>query len=510
MAGNPLALFGRKNKDDGGKGDGDGAGNLTFQRDPRKARKFFEHAEATADSRQYDYAIECYVNGLRFDPDNMEQHEALYEVAKRRKVGGGKPPGIKDKLSTGGKDPINKLMHAEKLWAMDPINVQAMLNAMERAAEADQVIEDINLGDLVLWFGEQVLEFNAGAKKPSKTIFLKARDRFAQINRYDKAVEACSMALQLDPESDQLLQDLKDLEAERTMSEGGYTEAKEEGGFKAMVKDMDKQRALEEESAISKGASALENIINRRRTEYEQNPDDPEILQKLVDALEENATEESESEAVKLLQQVHEKIGEYRYRVRIGDIQMKQMNRTLRELKKRYTDNPDDARIKQEFAEAARKQLLFELQEFDERVKNYPTDLKLKYELGRRLFMAQKYDEAIGAFQQAKNDPKVRAASHEFLGRSYIEQSWLQEAVDTLKQGIELHPIADDRLGMDLRYYLMDALERVARKDKAVETAREAQKVASQILQTNIGYRDIRTRIDKIRALVDELQKETA
>ena len=61
------------------KSPGDG-----FKRDARKARRFFEHAETTADARNYDYAIDCYVNGLRHDPDNMAQHEALYEVAKRR------------------------------------------------------------------------------------------------------------------------------------------------------------------------------------------------------------------------------------------------------------------------------------------------------------------------------------------------------------------------------------------------------------------------------------------
>ncbi len=146
--------------------------------------------------------------------------------------------------------------------------------------------------------------------------------------------------------------------------------------------------------------------------------------------------------------------------------------------------------------------------EYAERVKNYPTDLKMKYEYGRRLFEARDFDEAIGAFQQAKNDPKVRSASHEFLGRAYAERSWFEEAIDTLRHGIETHPLYDDTLGMDLRYYLMDALERLATKDQSLALAKEAREVASQILQTDINYRDIRQRMDNIRALGDELQKK--
>jgi len=54
---------------------------------------------------------------------------------------------------------------------------------------------------------------------------------------------------------------------------------------------------------------------------------------------------------------------------------------------------------------------------------------------------------------------------------------------------------------------LMDALEKSAKAEKSVESAKEAQKIASKILQADIRFRDIKDRIDGLRSLVDELTK---
>ena len=502
-----IALFGRKNKDTVEEGNRSVGPAATFVRDPNKANQFFEHAETTADARQYDYSVECYVNGLKFDPENVAKHEALREVAIKRHVLGGKPVGIKERLTTGGKDLMSRLAHVKKVWAMDPMNVQALLTVMERTAEANQAIEELDLAELTYWFGRQVLEFNAGSKKPNKAVYLKARDLFAQVEAFDLAAEACRLALVLDPQSAELLDDLKDLEAERTMKDAGYAEAGEEGGFKRMVRDMDEQRTLAEDETIGKSESVLDGMIERRRSAYAQDPQDIDGLNKLVDSLEEKGTAEAEAEAIQILKKGFEQTGQYRYQTWIGDIQIRQRARALRSLQQQQQDQPDDLQLKKKYIEASRQQLLFELGQFEDRVKNYPTDLKLKYELGRRLFMAKRFDEAIAVFQQSKSDPKMRSASHEFIGRCFTEQDWLEEAIETLNEGLQAHVDKEDRLGMGLQYYLMDATERLARKEKSIDLARQAQKLASRILQTNIGYRDIRQRMDAIRSLVEELHK---
>ncbi|MFP4143797.1 MAG: hypothetical protein ACOCTI_02550 [Phycisphaeraceae bacterium] len=489
-----MSLFGKSGKDSDAVG----------KRDLRKAHRFFEHAEAVAEARNYDYAIECYVSGLRHDPDNIDRHEALREVSLRRKVAGGKPAGLGEKFKSGGPTPLDKMLHAEKLWSKDPLNARHGLNMMKWAVETTEQDPSLDLGEVVYWAGKLVMELVQS--KPDKSTYVQLRDYFAAVGAFDQAVEACRNALRMSPNDDKLQHELKDLEAENTMQQGGYSSGEdvEEGGFRKFVRNREKQRALEQEDAISKTASAVDEMIARRRAAYEEAPEDVERLVKLVDALVQKESDEAENEAIKLLQQAQEQTGQYQYKVRIGDIRMKQFGRQMREL--RRVAEKGDEQAKQKLQELARKRLAFELQEYQERVKNYPTDMSLRFQLGRRLYQARQHDEAIGAFQQAKQDPKYRAASHEYLGSCYLTKGWNEEAIDTLRQGMEAHPEDSDKLGMNLRYLLMEALERTAREKEDPDLAEEAQQVASQILQTDISFRDIRERMEKIRELRNELQ----
>jgi len=497
----------------GGKGKGPGGGGEGgdgFKRDPRKARRFFEHGETTANARNYDYSINMYISGLRHDPDNMTQHEALHDVAKRRKVGGGKPAGMGEKMKRLGPSLVDKMLHAEKLWAMNPLDEGFAADTFKAAIEAfEQEEEDLHLGEVAFWVGEIWLPMIGQQKKPSAKKYLMAKDLFVRLDRYDKAVEACRKAAAMNPNDTKLLSELKDLQAEQMMSEKKFGSGGE-GDFRSNLKDGDKQEALQQEDQIRKSGSDADEIIARRRAEYEEDPQDITRLQKLVDALVQRETAENEREAIELLKKSWEETGQYRQRVRMGDIQMKQFNRVLRQIKARIDKNPADQEMVKKYEAGKAKQLAFELQEFTDRCKNYPTDMSLRYELGRRLYVAQRFDDAIGAFQQAKADPKRRAVSHEFLGRCYIHKEYLDEAVDTLAQGIEAHKIPDDRLAMDLRYLKMDAHFKLARKNNDDAQAKQAQQIASGIFQSDINFRDIRQRMDQIKALIEELKNGEA
>jgi tetratricopeptide (TPR) repeat protein len=489
-----------KFKSGGKSGNGDG-----FKREPRKARRFFEHAETTANASNYDYSIDLFISGLRHDPDNMSQHEALHDVAKRRKVGGGKPAGLGEKLKKLGPTEVDKMLHAEKLWAMNPLDEGLAGETFKAAVEAFEVEEELHLGEVAFWIGEIWLPMIGQQKKPSQKKFMAAKELFVRLDRYDKAVEACRKAAAINPGDSRLLSELKDLQAEQMMSEKKFGTGGD-GDFRKNIKNADEQAAIQQESQIRKSGSDAEEIIARRRAEYEEDPQDAAKMQKLVDALVARETGESEKEAIALLQKSWEETGQYRLRVRMGDIQMKQFNRVLRQIKARIDKNPDDQEMIQKFTAGKAKQLAFELQEFTDRCKNYPTDMGLRYELGRRFYATQQFDDAIGAFQQAKADPKRRAVSHEFLGRCYIHKEYLDEAVDTLAQGIEAHKVMDDRLAKDLRYLKMDAHFKLAKKNKDADHAKEAQQIASTIFQSDINFRDIRQRMEDVKTLMDDLK----
>lgn len=505
LKGGPAGSGSGNGSGNGSGGSGTGQGDEGFNRDPRKARKFFEFAHSVTD---HDYAIDCFIRGLQHDPDNMKEHEALREVSMKRKVAGGKPASFSDKFKTLGKDPVAKMLDAEKILAKDPQNVSQMVTLMEKAADADEAEDNLKLGELVYMYGNLVLMSRQAPKPPTRDQLIKTRDLLARVEAFEKAVEACRVVLAMDPTNANLLKDLKNLEAEWTMQKAGFnSRGKVETNFRDNVADADKQKALDQEDQIAKTTDVADEIIARRRAEYEDDPTDKERVSKLVEALKARDTDATDDEAIALMMKLWEETQQYRHKVTAGDIQFRKYNRLIRALKAELDADAGDPELKKQLQDAAREQLEFGLKEYTERTENYPTDLRMRYELGVRLYHSKRYDEAISNFQRSKDDPKVRALSHEYLGRCYLHQGWFDEAVDTLRQGIEAHGDPNDKIALELRYLLSDALEKNATKVRDIEQAREAQKLASHILQNNINYRDIKLRVDRLRKLVDELSR---
>ncbi|MEM0913771.1 MAG: hypothetical protein AAGK09_04090 [Planctomycetota bacterium] len=476
---------------------------------PRKAARFFEHAETVADARNFDYAVRLYANGLLHDPDNLAKHEALHDVGKRRKaISGGKPAGMFESNKFGSST-AGKMAHAARISAMDPLNAGLLRNLMKQCVALDEEAESLHMGEVAFWAGNLALDFNTQSKqKPD--IYKDIRDLFAKIGAFAQAVEACRHLVRLKPNDGDLLRDLKNLEAENTMQAAGYTQGKaaEEGGFRKFVRDADKQTALEQDDSVSQMKSRADEIIERRRAEFEEDPEDIDRLTKLVQALVAKEVPEAEEEAIGLLADAHERSGQYRYKVQQGDIRIKQLNRDLRNARNALKQNADDPALKEAYQEAIKRKLVFEITEFSERVKKYPTDLVLKYELGRRMYQAGKIEEAISLLQEAKRDPKHRAVCHQYLGECFLRKDWLDEAVETLREGKEAHRIPDDKLAKELLYLQATAELKLAERNQDLEMAQAAQKSASTLLQMDIKYKDIQQLVNKARELAASLREK--
>src|SRR5690606_33897870 len=140
------------------------------------------------------------------------------------------------------------------------------------------------------------------------------------------------------------------------------------------------------------------------------------------------------------------------------------------------------------------------------RVSAFPTDNAPRFELGRLLFAAGMYKEAIPQFQKSQQENKYRARSLAMLGESFGKIGLTDPAIDTLKQAISNHSDPNDDLGFQLRYALMLTLTEKARSDKNLEAAQEAEKLASGIAVSRFDYRDIQERYDEAKKLVAELR----
>ncbi|MGC9454279.1 MAG: tetratricopeptide repeat protein [Phycisphaerae bacterium] len=440
-----------------------------------KGKAFFDRADEVAETGNWDFAVELYLEGLRREPDNLQRgHKPLRNVALNRKAQGGKGPGMIDKFKyRPGKDPLENLINAEYLLSKEPGSVEYLEQALKAA-------QSLGLPEVAQWLCDILLEAMRQASKPSKRVLMRLTEAYEQQQNYSKAIQAADMASRIDPSDEAVADKLKDLSAQYTIHKGRYDQ---EGDFQRAVRDLDKQKELIEEDAVVKDQSYFEKQIERTRKEYEADPTTPGKISAYVDALVKTEDEQYENKALEVLQKAWEQTKQYQFKLRMGDIKIRQMTRRHREL---LNEGKKD-----EAAQAAREQLEFELKEYAERAKNYPTDLGIKYELGRRHYMAGNYDDAIAMLQQSQRDPRRQALSMIFLGLAFSKKQWYREAADTFKRLLENVEMGEERT-KEARYYYGRTLEQMGELEAAADEY-------SEVAQIDFQYKDVRDRLEQLR-----------
>ena len=495
-----MALFGKPKKrlqDDNGTSNGEG--KPAFEAQPEEARQWFDSARAMADSYNYEAAIKYYADGIKLDPETMSAHEAMYEAAVQYTGQGGKPASGKEIRSIDGSHPVAKFAAAEFAWMKDLTNASLALKALATALKAEQY-------EYCHWIATRVLNQLCRQKKLSKGPLLQAKDLFAQIGAWDEALAASEAALALDRDDVQLEAEVKDLAAQRAMDKGGYEEAAgEEGGFRRFILDAEKQRELQDEEAIAKSVSIDQRNLERARKDYEKNPTLPDAINKYAQLLKSKGTSEAVHQAYDIFLGGHEQTGEYRFRMSAGDIKIAEAVGRTEQLREKLESNSGSGELKAEYEQAQQEQLDLQEAEYKERVEKYPTDRHLKFCLGEIEYKRAQFQDAMGCFQKAKDEPKLRARAAHMLGRCFAAEDWHMEAIAEYKDALSALEAGNSARELAIRYDLMVSLIEHARAERSTELAREALDICSGIARRDITYRDIRGRRAEVGALIKEL-----
>ncbi len=156
----------------------------TSDSDKVKARKWFGHAKTVAGTKNYDYAVELYVNGLALWPDSVEEGlRQLRVVATARRLNGGKPAGFLEskKRPTGGRNAIKALNNALYLFGKAPGSLPHMEQILQAATHA-------NCDRTVQWIAPVMVEALVGEKKLPEKRYAEACDAMESAARLsDKA-----------------------------------------------------------------------------------------------------------------------------------------------------------------------------------------------------------------------------------------------------------------------------------------------------------------------------------
>ena len=452
--------------------------------DQKKAQVFFDRGKTVADSGQYEYAIEMFLQGLSIDPDARDAHQALREISLKRKASGGKALGMFEamKLKGKGKDEKQNLLNAIKLLSYDPGNTDYMLSVMQNAHKG-------GFYDTCLWVGPILLQANSQIKSPSVNTYLAMKDIYKDLRQWKQAAEACRLARDQRPNDMDLAHEYKNLAAVDTMDQGGYLAG---GSFRDSIRDRDKQEALLAQDRDVVSSDFMSRRIAEAEAEWKNDPNEAGKLTKLVDALEATEDPENENRAIELLEEAYRKTKAFRFRQRSGKIKISQMARMERSLRMAAQAEPKDQNLKHDYEQFVLERMSFELEEYKLWAEAYPTDLTLRYQMATRLFDLRRFDEAIPAFQQARNDPKIKNDASIYLGRAFLESGFVDEAIETIQGVIDEYQLKGDDRSKEMYYWQGRAYEEKGTDDMAI-------KRYSQVAQWEFTYRDVQQRVRALR-----------
>jgi tetratricopeptide (TPR) repeat protein len=461
--------------------------NIEKTYDPKlaKAERFFEKARKAT---SFDYAIDMYLEGLRCNPEALEQgHIELHELALERQVKGGKKPSMAERIRLhGGKTPLEQMINAEYLFAKDPDNLQ-YTEAVLKGAVAG------NYRKTAQWIADLLFHANSAADKPSLQTYLLLKDSYEAINQLDRAVVACQFALRLKPKNKEIADEYQRLSAELTVSTGKYDNG---GDFTQSIKDREAQEELQSQESIVKTKTFTLSAIEHAKKSFEKDPNKPENILNLAQALSYLQEEKAENEAIELLENAYQKQNDFRFKQHAGQIKITRLRRKIREAKKALQINPSDEQVKATLAELTDQLNSFEAEFYKLCVEHYPTDLHLKYNYADCLFRNERYDVAIPLFQEAQKEPRHKMSALNKTGLCFFRKGWFKDAIDIFNYATNQYEIKDDAIAKELRYNLARSYEQLGDTEKALEIYRK-------IAQFDYMYEDVRQRIDDLRKSQD-------
>lgn len=452
---------------------------------PGKGQVFFERAHTVADTGNYEFAIQMYMEGFNREPGNADEFRNLYKMALIRKSKGGKPAGgiMGPKPPFKGKGAKDQYLNATWSLAHDPGDRQSMMNIVRLAVE-------LGHRDVIYYISGILLTANSTNPHPKRSYLLELVDAFEAIKDFHRAVEVAMLAAEMPPKDMELDSRIKNLSASALMQKSYEQNSR----FTENIKDKDETRQLLMADNLQKSLEFRQRAVATAKAAYDANPIVDVNITKYGRALAEMDDEDHENQAIEVYNKAYRETKVYRYKMAIGDIKIKQLNRNIRMLKDAVEQDPTDQDLKHSLEEQVKTLREFEIVEYAQRAEAFPTDLQVQYEYAARLYDSQRYDDAIPILQLVQNNPRYRADSLHKLGRCFYETGFKVEAVETLRRAIESYDNAEigDNLSKEYHYWLGRALEET-------NVLPEASKIYSKIMQWDFSYRDVRVRLKKLR-----------
>ncbi len=104
-----------------------------------------------------DELIHVLLSRLADDPANLDLRRQIRTAALRRKANGGRPAGALARMRRLPRDPLQRLVHLERLWSLDPCNDEWMIKVAQALEVCAAQRPELDFDPVRRWIRELVL-----------------------------------------------------------------------------------------------------------------------------------------------------------------------------------------------------------------------------------------------------------------------------------------------------------------------------------------------------------------
>lgn len=443
----------------------------------QKAQNFMNRGRQALESRRYELAVDMLMEAVDAAPDVLEARRLLRtaQVLNFRtngKVGFGAKFGyMMDRQKIMGLvkkgEGVKAMAEAEKLLCKNPLdgdNIEAAVKAAEAAGKPDHAAISVEAA------------YEAGNKDPE--LLMRVATYYQMSKNWGKARDAYRKLSEIKPGDQQIMQLLKNCEAQATMNSGWVETAGKKGGFQNLIANKEQAKKLDQANKAVVTGDDAEALIAEKIAQIANEPKNMNFRRALARLYIQSKRFE---EAINCLNEALE----------ISGSMDPELDRMLSQTQVQYYDQLIEqyraAGDENSVVELMNEKNQFVFDDLASRVERYPNDLHLRYELGVLYYQNEYYDEALEHLQLAQRSPKDRLWALYYLAMCFMMKGQSDMAVMQLETARDAIPTMDE-LKKNVVYQLGLCAENAGDLEKAYQYYKD-------VYSTDVGFADLSERM---------------
>lgn len=445
----------------------------------RKAETFFQYGSDAVQKNNYDYAIQMYREACKLVPTSLPYRQALRH-AQRKKFGNdatkvshiamarNQPIKLRARASKSKGNWTYVLELLEEAFVNNPWDIGASMDAAEAC-------ENLGAHDVAQWLLESVSQQAGDDVKFLRFLAIVYENN----ENFQKSINCWERVKKLDPSDEDAIRKINGLSASATIARSGLGEAisRQQPGELMSTADAEEYKY----QALSPEERLLRDI--------QKEPDQVRAYLELADYYRGQLKLE---DAEKILSKARKQFPEDEVvHLEYAEIQISRLRQAIDTWARRVQTHPDDEEAPGKLEKLKSMLRDYEIKEFKRRLKNRPDDARLAFQLGQRYAEAERHDEAIAMFQQARNSPEYKVRALVEAGLSFEANGVLKLAERSFQEALK-HANAEDSTVMnDIHYNLGRIAESMGNHVLAEEHYNE-------VAANDYSYRDVAQRLKNL------------